>query len=295
MLKEEEKENNNTLFFKEEVKIVDNMNFQNYEDNPIEDYGRNMLYKMGWKENTAIGRTNKGLIKPVEFIPRQKGLGLGAIPLKLDSSIIKTQQNTKNYFGTKVKINEGLHKGLKGILIDNINDLDKYLNENQYVNIQLDLNGIAVKINSSYIKIYENNEKEKNKKKKKKLKEEKGEQHKKKPIKWVIPNIKVRIISKKRLEGKYYNTKAYVNDIIDAYSFSIVTNDGQIHSEFKEKDLETIIPKLDEEVLILFGENRGETGKLISRDKKKDKVLVQLYTDMSIVSLGQDDITEIYK
>ena len=295
MLKEEEKENNNTLFFKEEVKIVDNMNFQNYEDNPIEDYGRNMLYKMGWKENTAIGRTNKGLIKPVEFIPRQKGLGLGAIPLKLDSSIIKTQQNTKNYFGTKVKINEGLHKGLKGILIDNINDLDKYLNENQYVNIQLDLNGIAVKINSSYIKIYENNEKEKNKKKKKKLKEEKGEQHKNKPIKWVIPNIKVRIISKKRLEGKYYNTKAYVNDIIDAYSFSIVTNDGQIHSEFKEKDLETIIPKLDEEVLILFGENRGETGKLISRDKKKDKVLVQLYTDMSIVSLGQDDITEIYK
>jgi hypothetical protein len=139
--------------------------------------------------------------------------------------------------------------------------------------------------------------KKKKEKKERKNKEEKSDKSKRnlKPLKWVIPNIKVRIISKKRLEGKYYNTKAFVNDIIDAYNFTVVTNDGQVHSDFKEKDLETIIPKLNEDVIILSGENKGEVGKLLSRDKKNDKVIVQLYTDMNIVNLSQDEITEICK
>jgi G patch domain/KOW motif-containing protein len=299
MLKEEENEKSNTFFFKEEVKIADNMNFENYEDNPIENFGKNMLCKMGWKENTAIGRTNKGLVKPVEFIPRQKGLGLGATPLKTDTIFKRSDNssNKKNYCGTKVKITHGLHNGLKGILIDYIDDIHLYINENDFINVQLDLNGIVVKVHSSQLKVYEIEHKEKKKKKGKKNKEEKSEKSIRnlKPLKWVIPNIKVRIISKKRLEGKYYNTKAFVNDIIDAYNFTVVTNDGQVHSDFKEKDLETIIPKLNEDVIILSGENKGEVGKLLSRDKKNDKVIVQLYTDMNIVNLSQDEITEICK
>lgn len=41
--------------------------------------------------------------------------------------------------------------------------------------------------------------------------------------------------------------------------------------------------------MVLKGEFRGETGKMLSRDKKKDEVIVQIgLTD--IVKLSQDDV-----
>lgn len=49
-----------------------------YERVPVEAFGAALLRGMGWKKGEAIGGTNKGLIEPVEFIPRAKGLGLGA-------------------------------------------------------------------------------------------------------------------------------------------------------------------------------------------------------------------------
>jgi ribosomal protein L24 len=51
-----------------------------------------------------------------------------------------------------------------------------------------------------------------------------------------------------------------------------------------------VIPKnKDEEIVVLRGEFRGETGKILSRDKKKDEVIVQIgLTD--IEKLSQDDI-----
>ena len=45
----------------------------------------------------------------------------------------------------------------------------------------------------------------------------------------------------------------------------------------REKDLETVLPKgKDEEVIVLKGEYRGEVGKILSRDKKRDEVIVQV-------------------
>ncbi|XP_065066622.1 G-patch domain and KOW motifs-containing protein-like [Rhopilema esculentum] len=49
-----------------------------YEDIPVTAFGAAMLRGMGWREGEAIGLTNKGLSEPIEFIPRHKGLGLGA-------------------------------------------------------------------------------------------------------------------------------------------------------------------------------------------------------------------------
>eukprot|EP00112_Aurelia_sp_Birch-Aquarium-sp1_P012452 Seg2619.2 transcript_id=Seg2619.2/GoldUCD/mRNA.D3Y31 product="G-patch domain and KOW motifs-containing protein" protein_id=Seg2619.2/GoldUCD/D3Y31 len=49
-----------------------------YDDVPVIAFGAAMLRGMGWKEGEAIGLTNKGLTEPIEFIPRHKGLGLGA-------------------------------------------------------------------------------------------------------------------------------------------------------------------------------------------------------------------------
>lgn len=58
-----------------------------YERVPIEDFGKNMLSKLGWQEGKAIGRINMsgngkgGVVQPIEYMPRQHRLGLGAKPL----------------------------------------------------------------------------------------------------------------------------------------------------------------------------------------------------------------------
>jgi hypothetical protein len=50
---------------------------------------------------------------------------------------------------------------------------------------------------------------------KKKIKKSKNKEVKLKTLKWVEPFIRVRIISKKFENGKYYNKKVIVNDILN--------------------------------------------------------------------------------
>ena len=57
-----------------------------------------------------------------------------------------------------------------------------------------------------------------------------------------------------------------------------------------------IIPKINEDIIILTGEFKGKLAKLINRDKKNNIVNVQLYEDISqIIKLTQDDICMINK
>jgi hypothetical protein len=44
----------------------------------------------------------------------------------------------------------------------------------------------------------------------------------------------------------------------------------------REKDVETVMPGVDSEIMVLKGEFKGEIGKLISRNKKRDKCEIQL-------------------
>jgi G patch domain/KOW motif-containing protein len=61
-----------------------------YDRMPIEAFGKSVLAKLGWKEGKAIGRTNMlqgsnaKIVQPIEYIPRQHRLGLGAKPLSLE-------------------------------------------------------------------------------------------------------------------------------------------------------------------------------------------------------------------
>ena len=106
-------------------------------------------------------------------------------------------------------------------------------------------------------------------------------------IEWIKQGIIVRIIDK---NSKYYNTKAVVDDILNEKDFSLIMNDKTINIDFSEEDLETVIPKIGEKVLIL---DKNQIGKLIERNKKENKVVVQNFNDLSIVELTQDDICSV--
>jgi hypothetical protein len=70
-----------------EPKIGKDAESDAYDRMPIEDFGKSVLSKLGWKEGLVIGRANLALgsqahiTQPIEYIPRQHRLGLGARPL----------------------------------------------------------------------------------------------------------------------------------------------------------------------------------------------------------------------
>ena len=80
---------------------------------------------------------------------------------------------------------------------------------------------------------------------------------------------------------------------MDEYSFSILTCDNVLHTSFIENDIETVLPKISNDVLILTGEHKNKIAKLLLRDKKQNKVNVQLLDDLSLVELTQDDVCAI--
>jgi hypothetical protein len=261
------------------VKIADNMTYDNYDEQPIEDFGKTMLKKMGWKENSAIN--GKAPVKVVEFKPRPSGLGLGAAMLE-DKAPKYSNESKKNYYGTKVKIMKGKHKGLKGVIVDEIiGDIDKYFKNNEYITVELKINKQVIKISTEYVKIHSKRDKEDKKDKKVEQTVDKTW------LKWVTPNIIVKVVNK---HSKYYNTKAFIEDVIDSYTFSLITGDKVIHTKFTEDDIQTVMPAVNENVIILVGSSKGETAKLLDRDKKNNKVTVQMLSDFDIKYYTQDEV-----
>ena len=123
-----------------------------YERMPIDAFGKNVLARLGWTEGSGIGRNTNApnaIATPIEYVPRQKGLGLGAKALSRDQikkmgagdddlrkklAVTKDYETTgagKNYkgideklvekevmkVGSKVYITGGTHKGLKGKIV----------------------------------------------------------------------------------------------------------------------------------------------------------------------------------
>jgi transcription antitermination factor NusG len=75
-----------------------------------------------------------------------------------------------------------------------------------------------------------------------------------------------------------YLKKLVVIDLISNREFECLneTEGGnRIVRDLREKDLQTVVPKPGETVLILRGPQQGEKAQVFQRDKKKEKVVVQ--------------------
>ena len=103
----------------------------------------------------------------------------------------------------------------------------------------------------------------------------------------MLPGLIVRVISKKVHQGRLYNKKLRVTDVLSSFQFAAVDpeNPSQLYDDLREKDLETVMPKNDgDSIAVLKGEFKGEVGKLISRDRKKDEVVIQVGMDLATVT-----------
>lgn len=109
----------------------------------------------------------------------------------------------------------------------------------------------------------------------------------------MVPGIRVRVVHKRYKDGRYYNTKGRVEDVISRTTFMMtMENDGLMIDDVKERYVETALPKAGGRVMVLSGEHKGERGKLLERNSKKNKAVVQLEEDLNIVNLTYDDVSE---
>lgn len=68
------KQATNLELSKQSVKIGSDTTFST----PVEDFGTKILQNLGWKEGFGIGKDSNQPSAPIEYIPRQYRLGLGA-------------------------------------------------------------------------------------------------------------------------------------------------------------------------------------------------------------------------
>ena len=271
----------------DKIKIAEDINEDSYQKISIESFGQMMLNNM---KKTSINFLNQKR-KPQELIEFKIKNTKGGLGYKEEEKKIKDGKvETFSFYGKSISIEKGDFKGQKGriLLSGKYENFEQLLEENDYILIELSINGQKHEIKNNYIKLLNDKiEKEDNNEINN---ENKVIETKKEKINWIRPNIIIRIIDEK---SKYYNTKAKVEDIISENTFSLLMNDNSLHNEFIEDNCETYIPKLNETVIILNGEYENKKGKLIFRDKKKDIVNVLLCEDLVTVTLSQDDICAV--
>ncbi|XP_054464930.1 G-patch domain and KOW motifs-containing protein [Anoplopoma fimbria] len=97
------------------------------------------------------------------------------------------------------------------------------------------------------------------------------------PPSWLQRDLKVRFIDKAFKGGRYYNSKMRVEDVLSPTMCVCRTEEGRLLDDVKQGMLETIIPKSeDDSIMVVLGEHRGQVGRILQRDKNKSRAMVQL-------------------
>ncbi|XP_068605940.1 G-patch domain and KOW motifs-containing protein [Brachionichthys hirsutus] len=97
------------------------------------------------------------------------------------------------------------------------------------------------------------------------------------PVSWLQRDLKVRFIDKAFKGGRYYNAKMCVEDVLTPGTCVCRTEEGRLLDDVKQDMLETIVPKSeDDSIMVVLGEHRGQVGRILRRDKNKCRALVQL-------------------
>jgi len=302
-----------------------------YERIPVEDFGKAMLRGMGWQPGGKIGVGNNAKhVEPIQFLRRGYRQGLGADDnlvamknakkkrfirpgesrdLRVPERVRDENGRRRNYqkIGEKlikssttleptalVEFVSGAHKGLFGVV-------EKMILKAGVGScyVQLKVGGAVVKTANSYLKVLDKYNLPKNHPafSTKSLKKPKSSTSAKKkavkPVTWVRPNIRVRIISKSLGGGLYYTKKGTVYDVVSRYEFSVLMNkDRKLVERVIERNVETALPKAGGKVMIVLGEHKGRIGTLLERNSKLQKCLVQFDDDLETYQCGFEKLAE---
>ena len=107
---------------------------------------------------------------------------------------------------------------------------------------------------------------------------------------WIIPNIRIRVVTRK-LGSVHYTQKGIVMDVTHGGA-TVHMSSGQVLDNVPERYLETALPKTGGNVIVLVGQHKFAKGKLLERDFDRGRGAVQVFEDMSVLTLKLDDLAE---
>ena len=126
--------------------------------------------------------------------------------------------------------------------------------------------------------------------------------HHQQQLHWLIPHIRVRLISKKI--PKYYLQKGIIQDVMQPTQSSssssgpkavILMENGQVLDKVPERYLETALPKAGGHVIILESKDEShhwKKGRLLEKSSKDGYGIIQLEEDLEVVKVSLDGIAE---
>jgi len=104
----------------------------------------------------------------------------------------------------------------------------------------------------------------------------------------------VKIRNKTLRGGAYYSKRAWIIDILPGGNCSLrLDGTGEILDDVRQDDLETIVPGEGGRVVVVVGPMKGELGKVIEKEADRDKVHVQIDSDLEIQTYSLDDVAEL--
>ncbi|KAM9577023.1 G-patch domain and KOW motifs-containing protein isoform 1-T1 [Trichechus inunguis] len=110
---------------------------------------------------------------------------------------------------------------------------------------------------------------------------------------WLRRDLRVRFVDKTHEGGQYYNTKMTVEDVLSPDTCVCRTDEGQILEGLREDMLETLIPKVEgNRIMVVLGPQAGRVGRLLSRDTQQSRALVQLQRENQLVELHYDAVCQ---
>ncbi|CAM9519623.1 unnamed protein product [Pylaiella littoralis] len=96
---------------------------------------------------------------------------------------------------------------------------------------------------------------------------------------WLRPGVIVKVMNKKVGGGKYYKKKARLRKVVERYVGEVKMLDSGDRLRVDQDDLETVIPAVGGEVLIVNGRCRGERAALLSLDTEAFAASVRVTSD----------------
>jgi G patch domain/KOW motif-containing protein len=225
--------------FKHDMNLrPDEASLEDYERVPIEAFGAALLRGMGWKEGQVVGKNKSGILEPILQKPRPHLLGLGAepappvptkgkkyikpgekrpedpfkVPLppainKEDMPRREEQEKGGYSIGDKVLIKAGRYKGKSGEIVD-----VKQKSDGLAAKVQLLKDEGVARVWMDEVEPYDTESNQSNTK----------------TTGWLRPRIRVRVISKSLAQGKYYNEKGVIQDVVSRDHCIVRTSHGDL-------------------------------------------------------------------
>jgi len=101
----------------------------------------------------------------------------------------------------------------------------------------------------------------------------------------------VRVVDREVQKGKFYNKKGTVLDVAPG-GVCTVCMDGNALVEVAQRRLETVLPKAGGTVMVVAGKEAGTKAKLLEKDSKHERVVIQGLTTLEVLTVSMDNVAE---